>query len=209
MARLLNAHKFLKILQSTLQQLYEHAINQTKLDDLCVEKMVDIAESSSTTVEASSVEEPKKPRKRKRTESQVYEIKNDLGSNYDTGLSYFSVCRVIKRLNTLVIPSHDDAEGFVTEHLKASLNGSPEHVTEILGTSLNLANILLRNSHFQANDHMRVLGTCVSSSIEFWKICLATAEDPSDKPSNVRRISNLFEDGRLSWSTRRHFQLIV
>ena len=154
---------------------------------------MDIADSSSATVEASSVEEPKS-RKRKRSGFQVYEMKDNLGSNYDIELIYFSVCRVIKRLNTLVISWHDDSQGFVVEHLKASMKGSPEQIAEILGISFYLANILSKKTHFSTEDHMCIVDRCISASIEFWKTFLATADDTSDKPSNVRRRRNVIED---------------
>lgn len=195
-ARLLDVNKFMRILQNTLQQLHEHAISQVNLHDICTEESLAIADSSSATVEASSVEEPKKSRKRKRTSSQVHGMKDKLGSNYDVGLLYFSVCRVVKRLNTLVIGSHDDSQGFVVEHLKASLKGSPEQIAEILGTSLLLANILSRKSYFLIEDHICIVDRCISSCVGFWKTCSATADDPSDQPSNVRRKWNAIK-GRM------------
>lgn len=196
MARLLNVHNFLTILQHTLQQLREHTIDEANLEDVCIEEDVDIADSSSATVEASSVEEPKKSRKRKRTDSQVDGIKDNLESNYDIRLLYFSICRVIKRLNTLLIGLHYDSEGFMVEHLKASLKGSPEQIAEILGLSLDLANILLKKTHSQTEDHICIVYRCIYSSIEFWKTCLATADDPSDKPSNVSGRGKVTEDAR-------------
>lgn len=196
MARLLNVHNFLRILQNTLQQLYHNAINQTNVGDVCVEENVVTADSSSTTVEASPVEEPKKSRKRKRTDRKVHEMRDDLGANYEIELLYFSVCRVIERLNTLVTGLHDDSQGFVVEHLKASLKGAPEQIAEILGISLHLADIVSRKTHFSVEDHMCIVGKCISSSIGFWKTCLATADDPSDKPSNVRKKWIVIEDAR-------------
>ena len=194
-ARLLNVHNFLKILQDTLQQSYNNAINQKTLIDVCVEGNLGITDSSSTTVEASPVEEPKKSRKRKRTDSKMYEMKDDFGANYEIEPLYFSVCRVIERLNIFVTGLHDDSHGFVVEHLKASLKGGPERIAEILGISLHLANISLRKIHFSNEDHRFIVAKCISSSIGFWKTCLATADDPSDKPSNVRRKWIVIEDG--------------
>ena len=208
-ARLLHAHNFLRILQNTLRQLHDHATNQTNLNDIRIDENVETADSSSTTVEASSVEEPKKSRKRKRTDSQVYEVEDDLASHYEIELSYFSVCRVIKRLNTFVTDLHDNSQGFVIEYLKASLKGPPVQLAEILGKSLQLANFLSRKIHFSTEHHLRIVEKCISSSVGFWKTCLATADDPSDKPSNVRRNWNAIEDGRSFWCTRRHFQFIV
>lgn len=196
MARLLNAHNFLRILQDTLQQSYDNAINQKTLGDVCVEGNVGFADSSSATVEASPVEEPKKSRKRKRTDSNMCEMTDDFGANYEIELLYFSVCRVIERLNIFVTGLHDDSHGFVVEHLKASLKDAPERNAEILGISLHLANNSLRKIHFSTEDHMYIVDKCISSSIGFWKTCLATADDPSDKPSNVRRKWILIEDGR-------------
>ena len=196
MARLLNAHNFLRILQNTLRQLHDHAIDQTNLSDVRIDENLETVDSSSTTVEASSIHEPKKSRKRKRTESQVFEVKDDHVSNYDIERSYFSVCRVIRRLNLFVTDLHDSSQGFVIEYLKASLNGPPVQLAEILGKSLQLANFLSRNIHFSTEDHMNIVEKCISSSVGFWKTCLATADDPSDKPSNVRRKWNVIENVR-------------
>lgn len=187
MARLLNVHNFMRILHNTLQQLYDHTISQTNLDDVCIEGLEDIADSSSATVEASSVEETKKSRKRKRTDSQEHGMQDDLRSSYDIKLLYFSVCRVIKRLNMFVAGLHDDSQGFMIEHLKASLKGSPEQIAEIVGTSLHLGSILLRKTRFSIEEQMYIVDRCIPSSVGFWTLCLATANDPSDKPSNVRR----------------------
>lgn len=209
MARILKTHNFLGILQATLQKSYDNVIDQKTLGDVRIEGNVGIVDSSSTTVEASPVEKPKKSRKRKRTDSKVHEMKDDYGTNREAELLYLSVCRVIERINIFVNVLHDDSPEFVVENLTASLKGAPERNAEILGISIHLANILSRKSHFSAEDRMSIVAKCISSSIRFWKTCLATADDPSDKPSNVRRKWIVIEDGRSLLCTRRHFQSIV
>lgn len=146
-----------------------------------------MADSSSATMEGSSAEEPRKSRKRKRAGSQAHGMKDKVALNGGTELLYFSVCRVVKRLNTLVMSSHDDSQGFEVEHLKATLQGPPEQIAEILGVSLMLANTLSRKTYSLIGDHIFIVDRCISTCIGFWKICSATADDPSDQPSNVRK----------------------
>lgn len=187
MARLLNVHKFTGILRNTLQQLHVQAVSQANSSDLSTEEIAVVADSSSATVEASSVEEPKKSRKRKQVGSQENSVKTKIGLSYDIGLIYFSICRVIRRLNTLVADSSEGPQGFVVEHLKATLKGPPEQIAEILGVSFLLANIVSNKLQSSIEDHMCTVDSCISSSVEFWRTCWIAADDPSDQPSNVRK----------------------
>jgi hypothetical protein len=146
-----------------------------------------VADSSSTTIEASSVEEPSKSRKRKRVGSQVRGMQDKIELKYDTGLLYFAICRVVNRLNALVADLHDDSRGFAVEHLKATLKGPANQVAQILGTSLSLAHFLSQKSYLSIANHMCIVDGCINSCIGFWKVCLIAADDPSDQPSNVSR----------------------
>jgi hypothetical protein len=186
-ARLLHAHKFVGTLQNTLQRVHEHAISQGNLADLYTEENMAVADSSSTTIEASSVEEFSKSRKRKRVGSQVRGMQDKIELKYDTGLLYFAICRVVNRLNALVADLHDDSRGFAVEHLKATLKGPANQVAQILGTSLSLAHFLSQKSYLSIANHMCIVDGCINSCIGFWKVCLIAADDPSDQPSNVSR----------------------
>jgi hypothetical protein len=186
-ARLLNVHKFMGILRDTLQRLHAQAINQTNLNDLHTKDNAIIADSSSATIGTSSVEEPKKSRKRKRVSSQENSMRTKIGLGYDIRLIYFSICRVIRRLNTLVVDLSEGSQGFVVEYLKATLKGPPEQIAEILEASFSLANILSKEPQSSIEDHMCIVDSCIFSSVEFWKGCLVAADDPSDQPSNVRK----------------------
>lgn len=154
-----------------------------------------MADSSSATMEGSSVEETRKSRKRKRAGSQADGMKDIVALTDGAGLLYFSVCCVVKRLNTLVLGSHDDSQGIGVEHLKATLQGPPKQIAQILRLSFMLANTLSRKTGSPSEDHICIMDRCISTCIEFWKICLATADDPSDQPSNVREHGTSSENG--------------
>lgn len=197
-ARLLNVHNFMEISLNTLRQLHDNVVSKADLEDSCIEENMAMADSSSATIEASSVEEPRKSRKRKRTSSQLHELNDKPRTDCDIRLLYFSMCRVFRHLNILVLGSQNGSEGFVIEHLKAATKAPPEKSAKILGTSLLLANILLRKTFSLAEDHKGKVDRCISSSVSWWKTCLATADDSTDQPSNVCKNLKTRKDTHLA-----------
>lgn len=142
-ARLLNAHNFTSTLQKTFNWLDKQVGYTTSLS-ICGshEDAAAMADSSSATVEISPIDQPKKSRKRKRSETSALtriDPKNDIER------LYVSICSVIKQLNTLIGTSTEGSSDFATEHLKSAFRAPPEQAAKILGSALTVASLFLDN----------------------------------------------------------------
>ena len=203
-ARLLNDYNFTSTVQKTFNWLNSQ-VEQTKklLLSATREDSAAIADSSSTTIEPSPVDQPKKSRKRKRDGAQTSSFTRTNLEN-DSERLYVSICSVTGQLDTLIGASPEGQLNFATEHLRSAFRSSPEQAAEILGSALTVTRLFIGNERSSTilgdsarslefddrNQYIRDIGhiheACFRAVANIWDSRSVTSDDSLDQLSVVR-----------------------
>lgn len=194
-ARLLDVHKITETLQRTFKWLRKKSdciFESSQSLSSSSEDGPEIADSSSATIEASPIEEPKKSRKRKRDTVSVRLINRIPCCTVELEFLYTSIYSVIGYLQRLAEDSHEGSHEYMVELLKSVLKSSTEQAADILGSSIEVANYYIEASYDESKswtdttEHITSIHEiCISSAIKIWNSHLTTADDPRQHYSHV------------------------
>ena len=185
-ARLLSAHNFIESLQKTLEWLQKHANEVIEWRSPLREDAFTIADSSSTTIDDSSIKTITRSRKRKRDDFQSVLQNRPTISISNLEMLFFSISSVLIQLQKLTINPPAGRQGFVVEHLKCALKGSPDQTASILRNSILLADSILEiRDGDLVEDKFRVVKICLSSIHNIWESHSMLNDDSTGYQSNV------------------------
>lgn len=183
-ARLLHAHDFIGLLQKTLEWLHEHSDDAAECLDFSSQNSVAVVDSSST-IEAPTIKQTVKSRKRKRDGylNMLDNKERKLISDFE--ILYISIFRATIQLQRLTnLPSAQ--QGFFVEHLKSAFRGTSEQAAEVLKSTVSIADSILRKETKNSTESkVRMLQKCGDSAAEIWNLRSIAEQDFLDDQSNV------------------------
>ena len=201
-ARLVKAHRLIRIIRKTLQEICDHRVPAAQPQTKGVPesslpppeaKITSKLLVSDSVVFQDPLQTTKKSKPHKKDNAEITEFDGlTVVGESDIHRTFVSICALLAQLELFTTDVGTTYE-YAVEYMKNALKSNPEDAAKILGDSLYLVNNIIHERQRaytmeQPNEDTleeALYGLCASSMLHFWNTRFIFKPEDADNPANV------------------------